>query len=65
MQAASSLFEEEHFSAAVMILQEAVDIFIKQKGPDDPLTVNARQNLALATNKELNMLWRECITSYM
>ncbi len=63
MQAASTLFEEEHFSAAVVILQEAVDIFIKKKGPNDPLTVNARQNLALATNKELNMLWRECITS--
>lgn len=63
MQAASALFEEEQFSSAVIILKEALDIFLRLNGPDHPLTLNARQNLSLATNKELNLLWREVITT--
>ena len=61
MRAAASLYEDERYSDAVIVLGEALDIFTKQHGPDHAFTANAQNNLVLATNQELNCLWREVI----
>ena len=61
MNAATTLYEEEHYSDAVVILQEAVDIFQRLHGSAHPETEHAKNNLTLAINQELNCLWREVL----
>lgn len=61
MRAAATLYEDEHYSDAVVILQEAVQLFKRLHGSTHPYTENASNNLALAINQELNCLWREVL----
>ena len=61
MRAAATLYDEEHFSDAVVILQDAHALFNKQYGTTHPYTENAKNNLMLAINQEINCLWREVI----
>ena len=61
MNAATTLYKDEHYSDAVVILQEAVDIFQRLYGSAHPETEHAKNNLTLAINQELNCLWREVL----
>jgi hypothetical protein len=61
MMAANTFFEQGRFSCAEIVLAQAFEIFLRQKGPNDQLTLAAKQNLGVARGNGLNKLWMQVV----
>lgn len=61
MLAANTFFEQGRFNCAEVVITEALEIFMRQKGPADQLTMAARQNLNVARGNGLNKLWMQVV----
>jgi tetratricopeptide (TPR) repeat protein len=61
MMAANTFFEQGRFSCAEIVLAQAFEIFLRQKGPNDQLTMAAKQNLGVARGNGLNKLWMQVV----
>lgn len=61
LMAANTFFEQGRFGAAEVVLAQAYEILLRQKGPNDQLTMAARQNLGVARNNGLNRLWMQVV----
>jgi tetratricopeptide (TPR) repeat protein len=62
LMAANAFFEQGRFGAAEIVLAQAYEILLRQKGPNDQLTQAARQNLGVARNNGLNKLWMQVVS---
>lgn len=63
MMQANTYFEQGRFSCAEVVLAQAYEIFLRQKGPEDQLTKAAKQNLGVARNNGLNRLWMQVVAA--
>eukprot|EP00428_Durinskia_dybowskii_P066715 CAMPEP_0170375918 /NCGR_PEP_ID=MMETSP0117_2-20130122/11416_1 /TAXON_ID=400756 /ORGANISM="Durinskia baltica, Strain CSIRO CS-38" /LENGTH=637 /DNA_ID=CAMNT_0010631023 /DNA_START=20 /DNA_END=1933 /DNA_ORIENTATION=- len=61
MMAANTFFEQGRFSCAEVVLAQAYEILLRQKGPNDQITMAAKQNLGVARSNGLNKLWMQVV----
>eukprot|EP00598_Pedospumella_elongata_P003759 CAMPEP_0184974608 /NCGR_PEP_ID=MMETSP1098-20130426/6060_1 /TAXON_ID=89044 /ORGANISM="Spumella elongata, Strain CCAP 955/1" /LENGTH=563 /DNA_ID=CAMNT_0027497221 /DNA_START=28 /DNA_END=1719 /DNA_ORIENTATION=- len=63
MMQANTYFEQGRFSCAEVVIAEALEIFLRTKGPDDQMTQAAKQNLGVARSQGLNRLWMQVVAA--
>jgi len=63
MMQANTYFEQGRFSCAEAVIAEALEIFLRTKGPEDQMTQAAKQNLGVARSQGLNRLWMQVVAS--
>lgn len=63
MLQANTYFEQGRFSCAEVVIAEALEIFLRTKGPDDQMTQAAKQNLGVARSQGLNRLWMQVVAA--
>lgn len=61
MKFAAMFFETQQFSKAEILLREALEIFLKEHGPQHPTTMAAKQNLEIVKHNALTQLWQEVV----
>jgi tetratricopeptide (TPR) repeat protein len=62
MMLANMYFEQAKYNCAEILLAQALDLFMKQVGPEHQATKAARQNLTVVRNQRLNQLWMEVVS---
>lgn len=63
MMQANTYFEQGRFSCAEVVLAQAYQIFLRQRGPEDQITQAAKQNLGVARSNGLNRLWMQVVAA--
>jgi hypothetical protein len=59
--AAHRFFNQARYNCAEVLLEQAIQILIRKVGADHPQTNEARQNLGLVRNNNINKLWAEVV----